>query len=128
MYGYSMGTLNVYTRTAVNGTLNLIFTRSGNQGERWIRQDIPLAVSSKFQAIYESQVYSPSMSMNNLSMLISATLPTAPPAVSTASPKCGSSNFTCADGTTCIPKSLVCNFVSDCKDGSDEANCGMISC
>ncbi|XP_040066399.1 MAM and LDL-receptor class A domain-containing protein 2 [Ixodes scapularis] len=32
-------------------------------------------------------------------------------------------NFTCGNGDT-IPTSKVCDFVKDCKDGSDEVDCG----
>ena len=36
---------------------------------------------------------------------------------------CGSYEFRCADGI-CIGDHLVCNGYDDCKDGSDEINCG----
>lgn len=52
----------------------------------------------------------------------SATLPTGPPL--TTNPSACGSNFTCGDGS-CVRRSTVCNFVPDCRDGSDEAQCGM---
>uniref|UniRef100_T1IL39 MAM domain-containing protein n=1 Tax=Strigamia maritima TaxID=126957 RepID=T1IL39_STRMM len=36
---------------------------------------------------------------------------------------CMEGQFACGDDT-CIPKTSVCNFEKDCKDGSDEDNCG----
>jgi len=32
----------------------------------------------------------------------------------------------CKDNGTCIHADMVCNGISDCMDGSDETNCGMI--
>ena len=32
--------------------------------------------------------------------------------------------FTCKSGAQ-VPRAKVCNFVSDCADGSDEIACGM---
>lgn len=33
-------------------------------------------------------------------------------------------NYLCADGTTCIPKSYICNGHTDCPTFEDEQNCG----
>ncbi|XP_055333387.1 low-density lipoprotein receptor-related protein 8-like [Paramacrobiotus metropolitanus] len=40
---------------------------------------------------------------------------------------CGYGNFRCNDGE-CIRKSWVCDRQNDCRDKSDEANCGDIPC
>ena len=42
-------------------------------------------------------------------------LPTAPP----TAPPCDPALFSCGDGQ-CINKTLVCNFLDDCKNGTDE--------
>lgn len=39
---------------------------------------------------------------------------------------CAVDQFTCGDGS-CIHLSLVCNFITDCIDASDEI-CGICSC
>ena len=38
-------------------------------------------------------------------------------------PSCGPGKFRCDDGT-CIEESYRCDDVTDCRDGSDEQNCG----
>lgn len=37
---------------------------------------------------------------------------------------CPKSQFLCHDKTKCIDKTLLCNNVEDCRDGSDEKDCG----
>ena len=37
-------------------------------------------------------------------------------------------SFTCADGVTHVPYSLVCNHGDDCHDGSDETFCTFPAC
>lgn len=33
----------------------------------------------------------------------------------------------CDDESRCVPKTFLCDGERDCQDGSDEANCGMLS-
>ncbi|XP_035827621.1 MAM and LDL-receptor class A domain-containing protein 1-like [Aplysia californica] len=130
MYGRSAGSLNVYTRTAINGSLTSVFSKSGNMGDKWIRTDIPLTETSDFQILIEATVgsaYSGDIAVDDISLtpsckLSSNALPTAAPMPATTTRKPGS-NFVCGDGQP-IAQTLVCDFNPDCKDGSDEANCG----
>ena len=39
--------------------------------------------------------------------------------------KCSRSRWKCPEGK-CIPKDYVCSGYADCKDGSDERNCGKL--
>uniref|UniRef100_A0A2C9KE99 MAM domain-containing protein n=1 Tax=Biomphalaria glabrata TaxID=6526 RepID=A0A2C9KE99_BIOGL len=131
MYGSSIGQLNIYTRTNTNGPLKTMFTRSLNQGDRWIRQDLPLAETADFQIIIEAVVgvsYFGGIAVDDISLTdgcklsVNNILPTGLPPSSTSLSPCGS-NFRCGDGQ-CIPQSSVCNYVLDCIDASDEVNCG----
>lgn len=37
---------------------------------------------------------------------------------------CSADEFQCENSELCIPRSYVCDGVSQCGDGSDEDNCG----
>ena len=48
MFGSGMGTLNVYARTG-NAVGNPVWTKSGNQGNRWIRARVTVTSQSSWQ-------------------------------------------------------------------------------
>lgn len=49
MYGSHIGTLNVYTRSSTTGPLNKIWTKTGNQGDKWLKATASISVSQNFQ-------------------------------------------------------------------------------
>ena len=38
---------------------------------------------------------------------------------------CSENEFQCMDDNTCVAENLRCNAQNNCKDGSDELDCGM---
>jgi hypothetical protein len=55
MYGTSIGTLNVYTRTSVSGALSKVWTLNGNQGTAWKPGQASINIpSSNFQVCRQS--------------------------------------------------------------------------
>lgn len=49
MYGKTIGSLNVYTRTSLLGGLKQILSLSGNYGDAWMREDVILQETEEFQ-------------------------------------------------------------------------------
>lgn len=54
MYGRHIGTLNVYTRTNITGPMNKIWTKTGNQGDKWVKATASISVSKNFQVSLSS--------------------------------------------------------------------------
>ena len=132
MYGATIGSFNIYTRSTLLGALKQVATLSGNYGDAWMRKDVTLHESGSFQVVLEGVVgngYTGDIALDDISMTpgcvpASGPLPSgSPPPATTANP-CTANQFSC-DGTRCISQSKVCNFVLDCADASDEDNCGM---
>lgn len=139
MYGSSMGPLNIYLATERGGYPTLLYTRQVYDQEFWAREVLHLNSTKNFQIIFEgvvgSSIYG-DMGLDDVSLsggckltAAGTTLPTPGYPVttqSTTTTKCLSSQFHCASGS-CINSSLVCDFVLDCIDGSDEVMCGICS-
>ena len=134
MFGTSMGTLNVYLRTATNGYVSKLLGRSGNLGQVWVQFSQQLVSSQPFQVVIEGVIgrgYRSDLAIDDLVLssgcrYTGTTLPTAGYITTTASTTpntCGASKFQCADGS-CIDLIRYCDFTKDCHDGSDEAMCG----
>ena len=49
MYGTHIGSLNVYVRTSTTGPMNQIWSKSGDQGDVWIKGTVGISVSQNFQ-------------------------------------------------------------------------------
>lgn len=56
--------------------------------------------------------------------MFTASLSTGTPAPPTTPNPCGNNSFQCVSSHQCIPQSQVCDFLTQCPDKSDEANCG----
>ncbi|XP_033751986.1 MAM and LDL-receptor class A domain-containing protein 1-like [Pecten maximus] len=130
MFGRTIGALNVYTRTAVGGPMKIIWQKAGNVGDFFERVDIPIFETNPFQVVIEGvtgQGYQGDIAVDDLSMTpgcIPATTPlvTGTPGPVTTPGPCGNGSFSCPG--RCINQNQVCDFISQCSDNSDEANCG----
>lgn len=58
----------------------------------------------------------------SISVVITVTKPTRPPAI------CRRNERVCDDGTQCVHRDWICDGSKDCRDGSDEKQCGIIGC
>lgn len=131
MNGGDIGTLSVSTRTSWTGAMNQQWSLSGNQGPLWQRAIVNLpTLSSPYQIIITGVTgpsYQGDIAIDDISFTPSCQfggiIPGQPTVKPTQPPAC-SNGFSCDGGSKCLLKSQVCNFINDCTDKSDEANCG----
>ncbi|XP_071851180.1 MAM and LDL-receptor class A domain-containing protein 1-like isoform X5 [Apostichopus japonicus] len=111
MYGSSVGTLQVFWETALQS--KTIWSLSGNQGDQWIFAEASYFPPSDFRLVIEAirgSDHESDISIDDVAYQASCTQPTQ------AAP------FDCLDGTT-ITTLQVCDWIEDCSNGEDEANC-----
>ncbi|XP_031555405.1 MAM and LDL-receptor class A domain-containing protein 1-like isoform X2 [Actinia tenebrosa] len=53
MYGSTMGSLKVYVIDIHTGTKNMIFTKSGNQGQQWYRKSVTVTSPNDYKVVFE---------------------------------------------------------------------------
>eukprot|EP00795_Rhopilema_esculentum_P012712 gene12712-3431_t len=135
MNGDHIGRLSVKTRQceAAGCPETLVWTRNVSTGDVWIRHASVLRSSQAFQVIIEAERgsgYMGDIAIDDVSFYgcIPSFRPLPTPAPSTT-PKptttpCASNQFYCPGDATCIEAKKRCDYNADCKDGSDEANCG----
>lgn len=85
-----------------------------------------MSVARSLIALFDRDLTSPVMSC--VDHPVTASLPTS----SSSGPKvpvqpCGSGQFACAHSEECVSVSVLCDGRPDCKDRSDETNCGESS-
>ncbi|CAF1639090.1 unnamed protein product, partial [Adineta ricciae] len=136
MYGYDIGALNIYTRTYVDGPLNLLWSQKGNRGDVWLRRKVTLQSTDPFQVVIEGvhgQGYEGDIGIDDISFTPGCAVlstQTLPPFIysTTPMPGCNATHAYClTDRTQCIPREQFCNFYIECKDKTDELSC-PISC
>lgn len=63
--------------------------------------------------------------MSCINLPVTASVPTSPPSGHKVPvQRCGLGQFSCALSEDCVPVSVHCDGRPDCKDNSDEINCG----
>ncbi|XP_077978862.1 MAM and LDL-receptor class A domain-containing protein 1-like [Glandiceps talaboti] len=132
LYGLDIQALKIYTRTAIDGPLTMVWSHYGFVGQFYQRAEVPLTPSDNFQVIIEAvrgkgqygEVAIDDISFTPDCMEYTSDLPVG----STHAPTppynpCGAGYWTCQDGE-CIDESYYCDWNVHCNDGSDEAYCG----
>ncbi|RDD40325.1 MAM and LDL-receptor class A domain-containing protein 2 [Trichoplax sp. H2] len=130
MLGPDVGSLTVSTRTSYTGSMSQQWSKSGNQGPSWIKASVNLPTSSAaYQVVITGKVgpsFQGDIAIDDISFTpgckFGGVLPGQPTASPTPAGQC--TTFSCDAGSKCLAMSSICNFVTECSDGSDEANCG----
>jgi hypothetical protein len=137
MHGVDMGTFNIFSRTSLGGNEKLLFTKNRDLGDIWERAIIEIDDDTKpFQIIVEGIVgkdYLSDIAIDDVTFTPGCGVPnsqTVLPSISTTTVPtttglCASDEFQCTKGSVvCVALNKVCNFVTECEDGSDEQDCG----
>ncbi|XP_059155543.1 MAM and LDL-receptor class A domain-containing protein 2-like [Physella acuta] len=130
MYGTNPAHLTVSVRTTVRGPETVVSELKESLGDTWESRVNLLNIQTDFQVVIEGEatgLHSSNIGVDDISfslecVLSNKTLPEGS-AAPTSSPPCGAGQFMCTSGQ-CINQSLVCDFVTQCMDASDEAQCG----
>ncbi|XP_033638977.1 MAM and LDL-receptor class A domain-containing protein 1-like [Asterias rubens] len=142
MKGDKIGSIVVYTRTAVNGDLTPQLTIRGENLEWWKKASLSLLITGKpFQVVLSATtnggVTSGDIAVDDITFTPECQIYTGGdfPVVGTTSAPMTTTPvpndcppempFQCTKGTTpqCLPMEQVCDFKSQCHNGLDEKNC-----
>lgn len=127
-----MGTLNIYVRTSIGGGETLLFTRNREEGNFWQRLERQINTTDSFQIVIEGVVGNGDLSdiaLDDISFTpgciqdSSIVLPTGS-TIQSLTTQSSCNGFICKSDNKCIPSNQVCNFINECQDKSDEAECG----
>lgn len=131
----NIGSLTVYLRRDKTNVWKVLFTTREVPGQYFEKVMLSLGdIKGPFEIIIESRVGTEEkeiggwavddVSFTSGCFVSNKTLPDVIE-VTTLEPKvCEDSQFLCKEDRACISQDQLCDFVSDCSDSSDEANCG----
>ncbi|XP_077978868.1 MAM and LDL-receptor class A domain-containing protein 1-like [Glandiceps talaboti] len=130
MYGSNIGSLKIYTRTAVGGPLTELWSHHTQVGDFFVKVMLEITETDNFQVIIEGIVgfsIGGDIAVDDVTFTpecipFDGSLPEVTPSPTPPSPCPG--QFVCEDGVTCLPLVQVCDFKEQCPSGSDELVCG----
>lgn len=137
MYGIDTGSLIVYRRTSyAPGGDHVLVNITGDQGDYWHRIEVAASdpnSDADFEIVIEGVVgpsFYSDIALDDISMTPECeesgnSLPGGTTMPSTTPGPCGPNKYTC-NNSLCYSASQRCNFVDDCGDGTDEAECGTL--
>ncbi|KAM3593244.1 uncharacterized protein V6R79_008413 [Siganus canaliculatus] len=142
MFGKQVSCLAVYLRTTAVGRGYMLWVRYGDQGNLWHRKTLYLSSPKPFQILIEGTVgddFSGDIAIDDLSFLNcelyegdlpkpNTTTPVTTPIPTVKPDNCPDGEFMCGTHRECIANNKVCDFRTDCSDGSDELDCVKDHC
>ncbi|XP_057191697.1 MAM and LDL-receptor class A domain-containing protein 1 [Triplophysa rosa] len=126
MSGDGIGTLNVYMVTNSN---QLLLNLTGNQGNYWKRQEVPLSSPQNFRIMFEGMVGSNTqvhICLDDITFSAGCILSSSFETLSSytlLSGSCPPGFLQCNNGN-CYKSEQTCDFTDNCGDGTDEMDCG----
>ncbi|XP_035827018.1 MAM and LDL-receptor class A domain-containing protein 1 [Aplysia californica] len=131
MYGPHRGTLRILQKIYQNGGEREIYSHTDSTQDIWWAKEFDVGSEQNFQIVIEGQVagsYMADIGVDDISftplcrVAVSQTLSSGPVL---PEPICDTvTQFQCTEETaSCVLKSQVCDFMRQCRDGSDEALC-----
>ncbi len=129
MHGDDVGSLNVYMNDTVTGS-RLMAGLNGEQGFAWQRLQVDVQSPNEFRIYIEATIgdgFNGDIAIDDLVYkpgVKCSGLPTISTTPGTTVGPCGDQGQFQCQNKKCITKEKVCNFVDDCGDASDEAECG----
>ena len=133
MRGTHINALNVYTELVEAGALTLKWSKKSEQGYEWKKATILLDDTRPFRVVVEGvrgTGYQGDIAIDDISFtpecfkLSGATL--APVIPTYPSGICKPGVEIQCDSNRCLPASVMCDFKTDCTDGTDEKNCPAV--
>ncbi|KAL1271156.1 hypothetical protein QQF64_030172 [Cirrhinus molitorella] len=124
MSGDSIGTLNVYMST--NSNRSLLLSLTGNQGNYWRRQELPISSTDNFRIMFEGQVGQNTrvhICLDDIIFSSGCILSSTDSNTRLLPGSCPPGSLECNNGN-CYKREQKCDFTDDCGNGIDELDCG----
>jgi hypothetical protein len=133
MFGRNIGGLTVYARTSIGGEENAAWSQMDEVGDFWQRVEIQLTDARPFQLIVEGVVGNGPLGdigIDDTSFTSGCIFDPAATLPNSTKPKSDFDEklqFRCKHTPQTISRTKVCDFRYDCRDRSDEEDCGTCS-
>uniref|UniRef100_A0A672JY28 MAM and LDL-receptor class A domain-containing protein 1-like n=1 Tax=Sinocyclocheilus grahami TaxID=75366 RepID=A0A672JY28_SINGR len=128
MSGGGIGTLKVYMST--NSNHSLLLSLTGNQGNYWRRQELPILSTDNFRIMFEGKVGRNTrvhICLDDVTFssgcILSSRFETDSTPHLLLPGSCPPGSLWCSNGN-CYKREQKCDFTDDCGDGTDELDCG----
>ncbi|XP_019632080.1 PREDICTED: MAM and LDL-receptor class A domain-containing protein 1-like [Branchiostoma belcheri] len=118
MYGTGTGMLNVKIKSVNSGLTDLVWSKTGDQGNQWQQAEVSIGNKRQFVVLIEGMRGSDHLGDIALDDISFVSCSTNPPPL-----QCGADEFRCTSQPQCVSQDVVCDYKNDCTDGTDEARC-----
>ncbi|XP_066300039.1 MAM and LDL-receptor class A domain-containing protein 2-like [Branchiostoma lanceolatum] len=118
MYGTGTGILNVKIKAINNGLADLVWSKTGDQGNQWQQAEVAIGNRRQFVVLIEAMRGSNHLGDIAIDDISFVSCSTDPPPL-----QCGPNEFRCTSQPQCVSQDVLCDYKDDCTDGTDELRC-----